>query len=280
MQITRIMSRSVLLLSILIPILSFTVSASSELILTAPPRESVEAGELVYGPLAKHLSIVLGQKVTYQHPKTWMAYQNKMRSKKYDIVFDGPHFAAWRISKGMAEPFIKLPGHLTFVLVTKANDTSVAQPSNLVGKRVCGLPSPNLATLSLFAMFPNPVQQPQFHFIRKGGMKKVAKQFLAGKCQGAILRKAFYLKSLKPEQRAKMQVIAESKDMTNQGFTISNKLSPLNKQQIIYSFKNESGKQALKPIIERFAKGKKFIIASNKDYANQNLLRDNMIFGW
>jgi len=129
-------------------------------------------------------------------------------------------------------------------------------------------------------MYPNPMQQPQFHFIRKGGMKKVAKQFLAGKCQGAILRKAFYLKKLKPELRAKMRVIAESKDMTNQGFTISKKLSEQNKQQIINSLKDASGQEALKPILERFAKGKAFIMASNKDYANQNLLRDNMIFGW
>ena len=66
------------------------------LILSAPPRETAEAGMKIYGPIAQHLSKLLGVIVTYKHPGNWMTYQHEMRDDKYDIIFDGPHFISWR----------------------------------------------------------------------------------------------------------------------------------------------------------------------------------------
>ncbi|MDH5777459.1 MAG: phosphate/phosphite/phosphonate ABC transporter substrate-binding protein, partial [Gammaproteobacteria bacterium] len=65
--------------------------------MTAPPRESKEAGNKLYTPLANHLSKLLNAKVVYQHPGNWLNYQRDMREDKYDIVFDGPHFISWRL---------------------------------------------------------------------------------------------------------------------------------------------------------------------------------------
>ncbi|KPJ93231.1 MAG: hypothetical protein AMJ53_07800, partial [Gammaproteobacteria bacterium SG8_11] len=72
---------------------SLTVKA--DLILSAPPRELPEAGLKLYGPLASHLSELLGEKVIYQHPNNWLEYQRDLRRGVYDIVFDGPHFVSW-----------------------------------------------------------------------------------------------------------------------------------------------------------------------------------------
>ena len=43
-------------------------NAQAELILSAPPRESLKAGNELYGPLAEHLTQLLGEKVIYKHP--------------------------------------------------------------------------------------------------------------------------------------------------------------------------------------------------------------------
>ena len=67
-------------------------SVRADLVLTVPPREDFDKGYIQYGPLAEYLSDVIGEKVTYKHPKGWLYYQRDMRANKYDIVFDGPHF--------------------------------------------------------------------------------------------------------------------------------------------------------------------------------------------
>lgn len=42
--------------------------AQAELILPTPPRESAKIDNNLCGPLAKHLTQLLGEKATYQHP--------------------------------------------------------------------------------------------------------------------------------------------------------------------------------------------------------------------
>ncbi len=267
---TLLVTASTLLL--LIPTL-----ASAELILTAPPRESAEAGQKVYGPLADHLTKVLGTPVVYQQPEDWRAYEKRMKNDEYDIVFDGPHFAAWRIENLQAAPLAKLPGSLKFVLVVQPNDLAT-RPEDLIGGTICTLPTPNLGALTVYSMYPNPVRQPDF-VILKGGFGNVAKQFQAGKCRGAILRKAFYANKLTPADRSKMRVIQESTALTNQGITTSARITPTARKKILQSL--TEGDTATHPLLKRFAKkANGFEAASSVDYVGHNLLRDNMIFGW
>ena len=61
------------------------------LILSAAPRESAKQGHNLYGPLAKHLSQLLGREVKFKHAKHWLRYQSDIKKRKYDFVFDGPH---------------------------------------------------------------------------------------------------------------------------------------------------------------------------------------------
>ena len=65
--------------------------------MTSPPRESAARGEELYGPLAQLLTVQLGQSVVYERARDWIEYSTRMKQDKYDIVFDGPHFAAWRM---------------------------------------------------------------------------------------------------------------------------------------------------------------------------------------
>jgi len=272
------LNTTVIALSIITTLFSTTVTA--EIVFSAPPRESAETGMKLYGPLAEHLSKVIGEKVVYEHPKTWRNYQSKMQKGKYSIIFDGPHFAAWRVSKNMHSPAIKLHGDLNFVLVADVNNKSINKADDLIGKTVCALPSPNLGTLTLYSMFTNPVQQPVMKFVQTGGVKEVAKNFIDKKCDGAILRTGYFKKKLTDEQRKTMRVISEKGVTTNQGLTVSRKLGEQTLRRIVTSLSTDEGRKAMQPILSRFTKKNEYKLASATDYDGHNLLIDNMIFGW
>lgn len=255
-------------------------TALADLTLSAPPRETPEAGEKVYKPLADYLTKVLGEKVVYEHPINWKNYETKMKKDEYDIVFDGPHFAAWRIAALSARPLVKLPGELNFVLIVKHTDFDNLKPRNLVGKRVCTLPSPNLGALTLFSMFPHPARQPDYVII-KGGFPDVAEALEQDRCDGAILRAKYYDKKASKEFRKSTRVVKRSKGYTNQGITVSSRIPPAYDKLLINSLTVGDGQNAAKNLFKRFVgKSGRFIRAEKKEYESENLLVDNAIFGW
>lgn len=275
---TRILVQR-LLLGLFISAL-FLQTADAEIILTAPPRESADAGNKLYEPLAASLSELLGKKVTYQHPGTWHNYQKQLQNDEYDIVFDGPHFAAWRMTSLKAKPLVRLPGNLRFVLVTSIEEKDITEIRDLIGKSVCTLPSPNLGALTLYSMYPNPVTQPYFKQV-KGGFKQVTKELLKGECRGAILRSSFYYKKLPVETRGKFKVLKESSPIINQGITVSRRVSKDAQTKMLRALTTKSGAAAMRPILERFAhKANSFVPAQKEEYVGKNMLYDNMVYGW
>jgi len=255
--------------------------ARADLILSAPPLESAELGEKAYKPLAEGLSQILHQRVIYKHPKNWRSYEKEMKKDKYDIIFDGPHFAAWRIESLRARPLVKLQGSLRFVLVTLRTEYSVQQPEHLIGLPVCTLPSPNLGALSLFAMFPMPARQPEYRLITHGGFKEVANALQRGECTAAILRSSYYYKKASNEFRDQTRVIKRSTAMTNQGITLSKRIPSNFDKAIAQYLTSKSSAEALQPLLERFTDSHgNFTMSDKSDYEGQNLLHDNVIFGW
>lgn len=268
------------LLSAALIALSLIGTAQADLVLTAPPRESAAAGEALYGPIARYLSQLLGKKVTYAHPASWRDYQTKMRQDKYDIVFDGPHFAAWRIQNLGNQAVARLPGSLDFVLVARKDDASVQKAADLVGQTVCTMPQPNLGGVTLYSMFPNPARQPNFYLINHGGFPNVERQFMAGKCKAAILRESDY-RFLFTKDAAQMKIIQKSSPLPNQGITLSRRVSAIERDKIRAAFSSAAGAAALKPLFARFDKTATHMVAAkSSDYRDLNLLHDTMVFGW
>ncbi|MFO7603755.1 MAG: PhnD/SsuA/transferrin family substrate-binding protein [Gammaproteobacteria bacterium] len=251
------------------------------LILTAPPREKAEDGQKVYGPLAAHLTELLGVPVTYKHPRSWLHYQNEMRHDAYDIVFDGPHFISWRQEHLKHEVVAKLPGTLEFFLVARADDSSVNTLDDLIGQKICGISPPNLSTLTVLDKFRNPVRQPVIKGV-KGGMVGVAKAFDAGQCKAAVFRDTYYKKKLTETDRAALKVLLHSKPIPNQGISVSRRLSPAARVRMMESLTIGEGVQATAEITRRFGgKGvKAFVPASRAEYEGYNNLLEGVIFGW
>lgn len=253
-------------------------NASAELILSAPPRESEDAGVTLYGPLADHLSKLLGETVYYEHPQNWLQYQRDLRRGRYDIVFDGPHFIAWRQHHLKHEVLVKLPGSLEFVIVVAANDRELRTIKDLIGKKICGIPPPNLATLMVIGLFNNPVRQPVIWGV-SGGFNKVLKSFEQNHCRAAVFRSNFYEK-LSDAQKQNKKILFRSRPLPNQAITASERISTENKQKIIRSLTLGNGRHAARKIVNRFAGDKPFISASQKEYSNHNDLLEGVVFGW
>jgi len=261
--------------------LVFIQNANAELILSAPPRENPAAGKALYGPLATYLSGVLGEKVVYKHPKNWLEYQRDLRHDKFDIVFDGPHFVSWRVTHLHHDVLVKLPGTLEFDIIVKSDDRKIKKLKDLVGKKICGIPPPNLATLTAIEQFQNPVRQPIIWGV-PGGNKGVIMAFSKGECRAAVLRTDFFENRLSIAERSRYRVLYRSKGVPNQAISVSSRVNSKYKQEIIRSLTlDASGKKVTQGIVKRFGENKNpFIAANKKEYQHQTELLEGVVFGW
>jgi ABC-type phosphate/phosphonate transport system substrate-binding protein len=280
MEHTKISSVQSLILRkfALIALLFICTSVQAELILTAPPRENAEAGQAQYGPLAAHLSKLLGEKVVYQQPKGWLYYQRDMRHDKFDIVFDGPHFMSWRIKQFDHTPVAKLPGQLSFIIITDKNNLEIEKVDDLVNIKVCAIAPPNLSTMTVLGELDNPARQPMLVTV-KGGMKGVYKSFKEGKCEAAILRDKFFAKKIPEEERVSLKTVFKSIPVSNQGITVSSRISP--EQRAMLASELTKINIGTQPTLKRFAgKAEKMLPASFEEYDAQHKLLTGVVFGW
>ena len=261
-----------LLLTTIIPF------AQAELIFSAPPRENALKGRETYGPLVNYLSYVIGERVVYEHPDGWVEYSNNMRNGHYDIVFDAPHFGAWRMKHISHTPIARLPGSLGFVVVAKKSDRKVKKIKDLLSMKVCALASPNLGTVTFFNLLDNPIFQPRMHEV-KGGFKGVYDAFKQGKCDAAVLRDSFYFQ-IDPREKQNLTVVTASKPIPNQTITISPRLAA-KKELISRGLLSEEGKKATANMVRRFGGNQdKLLQAKANEFENLDNLLTGVVWGW
>ncbi|MDH5327567.1 MAG: phosphate/phosphite/phosphonate ABC transporter substrate-binding protein [Gammaproteobacteria bacterium] len=266
-----------------IPLLAWLAPAVSaevepqQYILSAPPRETPDKGRETYAPIAAKLSDLLGVKVVYEAPAGWADYSQKMRKNKYDIVFDGPHFTAWRVKHLNHTPIAALPGQIGFYLITKKN-TNIKSTRSLVGKRICGIVSPNLGTSLVYEFFPNPLLQPILHEV-SGGMKEVYSSFTNGACVAAILRNTSY-RQLPKSERLKIRILKKTRPLPNQTLTISHRLKEQTHKLADFLVSKE-GAVAAQNLLSRYSKkARYFQQTKTADYAGIERLLEGVVWGW
>lgn len=251
---------------------------SADVVFSAPPRESVERGEKIYGPLVRYLSEILHEKVVYEHPKGWARYTKDMREGKYDIIFDGPHFGAWRIKNIDHYPVAKLPGNLTFVILANSASKHVNTERDLVGIDICALASPNLGTVVLYNIFNNPVNVPQIYEVT-GGFKAVYRALKQGKCKAAVVRDNLYY-ALNAKDKSKVKIIVKTKPMPNQTITVSKRLAK-KVGTLSKSLTSAEGARSSQKLLARFSKNKKAFKSANvREYKNIENLLTGVVWGW
>ena len=272
-EVAKLLQISSVLLLLTLPTLN--TLAKNTIIFTAPPRENLEKGKHTYGPIASYLSQVLGKNIEYQHPGNWLTYSADMRKGKYDIVFDGPHFVSWRITKIQHTPVVKIPGGFIFKFVANRNNAIITKVDDLVGKRVCGHHPPNQGTLRLYNQFKNPMRLPILVPIK--GWRNIYSAMMAGKCEAAILPEKIY-KKVDPK-RENSKILFSSNPVSGQAITVSTKFNHQDVIKIRKALLSKQGQQATKNLRKRFA-SPTLAAANKQEYEGVlQLLEDSYGFG-
>ncbi|MBE9515380.1 MAG: PhnD/SsuA/transferrin family substrate-binding protein [Proteobacteria bacterium] len=226
------------------------VMSDNHFIFSAPPRGGIEAESKIYEPVARYLSKTLGKTVTYQHPGDWLSYQANMQKGAYDLIFDGPHFASWRMKRIKHEPLVTLPGKLIFNVFIRSDQKQISSIMKLAGREICGMAPPNLATLTVYDAFSDqPMRQPLIRQVKS--FKSGYQQVDDGKCTAGIARDKLYKKLNKNKH---MRVVYTSKGVANQGFTAGPRFTTKEKSMIIKALVNPESHKPLKGFHKRFNK--------------------------
>ncbi len=258
--------------------LFFCQAAQADLVFSAPPRETPEEGLQRYGPLVESMSRILGERVVYKHPRDFLRYSNNMRKGEYDIVFDGPHFTAWRIEHLDHQPAARLKGALVFYVVS--NNPELETLEDLIGRPVCGLASPNLATMTLLFQYKNPIQQPSIISTR-GGFKNVFAAFEQGRCEAAVLRSTFYDNNVPNDQKQGVKIIFKSKPVPNQAITVGPNVNEEGRKKLAAALTSEEGAVGARKLFDRYSKDSKaFVATGGEEFTYLNLLLEGVVRGW
>ena len=150
---------------------------------------------------------------------------------------------------------------------------------DLIGKSICGLASPNLGTVSTFAMYNNPVIQPDIMVI-EGSMKTVMKKFLKGECQYAVVRDKLY-KKLSVDKKKMVKIVGKSQSLPNQTISVSTKITKPKRNKIAAMLMSEQGAEIADRLLTRFSKKKKYFIPVKVNEFNglEDML-EGVVFGW
>ncbi|MCK5360711.1 MAG: PhnD/SsuA/transferrin family substrate-binding protein [Gammaproteobacteria bacterium] len=241
-----------------------SVYSENSYIVTSPPRETLEDGKKQYVPIAELLTKVTGDTFTYKHPGDWLSYTKNMKSDYYDVVLDGPHFISWRMKMLEHTPVVRFSGSLKFMVLVNKGST-VGTLDELGGYPICALAPPNMATLSIQNQFDNPMRQPLI--LEVTDFKSGFKGMLAGKCQAAILPVGVYKrmnKDGKIDEKAK--IIFRSTPIPQQGFSVSQRISPELRSQISDALMSEDGHAATAVVRKRFGGSKDLMTTNLEEY--------------
>jgi ABC-type phosphate/phosphonate transport system substrate-binding protein len=254
-------------------------TANADLILSAPPRESAEEAKATYDPFAAFLGEVIGERVVYEHPRTWSQYVKLMKEGHYDVVFDGPHFAAWRIKNINHVPIAVLPGSLSFVVLAKASDQRVNGLGDLSGIQFCGLPKPNLGTIAYLSEFSTGLIQPEILPI-KGGFDEVVDAVKDDRCRVGVVRDSAWGK-LSTEGKTLFKVVHKSRSFPNQTITVSEKVKQPVREKLTAALTAKKEIKAAERLFNENSKKERYFVPARADeFRDAATLLEQDARGW
>ncbi len=231
------------------------------LVFTAPPRETPEAAQEIYQPVAAYLSQTIGKKVVYKYPGTWGVYRTEMLKGKYDIVFDGPHFNSYRMEKLGHNILVKIPERHEFAVIIRKDNASFDTVQQMAGRTFCAHAPPNLATLVLLSKFDNPSRQPVI--VSMNGWEKIYDGVVSGKCVGGVLP----MLNLKKYDRAGLtRIVFKTQAMPNQAFSAGPRVSLEDQSKIAQALASPNAAGPTEKLRAAFKVGDSFALASNQEY--------------
>jgi len=244
------------------PAAATATPSSQTYVLTSPPRETPEAGEQFYGPIAAYLSEVTGKRVVYRHPGTWGLYRTEMLNGNFDIIFDGGHFSDYRARKLGYHIVAKMPKLQEFVIIVQKDDKA-SSIDELAGHTFCAPPPPNQGALIALSRFSNPTRQPIVVPITGDFWKGVYDSVVEGRCRGGVLVMGNLQKY---NTSGAVRVLYKTAPQPNQAWSVGPRVSPEDRAKIAAALISPQASAPTERLRERFNVGPSFVEANNAEY--------------
>lgn len=124
------------------------------------PILDAEATRKAYQPLADYIAQATGKSVelvtTFDYAEFWLRMQ---RGNEFNLILDGPFYTDYRIKRQGHVPLVKVPGLVSYSLVTKSGE-AILDASELIGKKIATIIPPAPGGLVMQKMFTHPSRQP------------------------------------------------------------------------------------------------------------------------
>lgn len=246
---------------------SQNILAQQELVFSTAPTHSQEMTVKLYTPLVNYLSEVTGKRVVLKPAINFVDYASGMQRDRYDILFDGPHLAGWRIERRDHEALARLPGQIRFAIIGR-EDSPIQDMQELAHGRdgVCSFASPNMLTLAFLSYFPHPARQPTL--VRTQGFPELIECLRSGKGNVAVIRDAQWNGM---DQTGLKVIEIQKESYPERTFTISRKLEPELRAQIREALLNEDGKRVMAEMLKTFNR-EQLIPVRQEEYASLGAL--------
>ena len=158
---------------------------AAELNFVVQPIIDREATRRAYQPLADYIGKATGRPVTlitaYDFADFWFTMK---QGKRYNLILDSAFYTAWRIKHQGWIPLAKVPGLVSYSLVSLPN-LAYFEADELVGKRIASLIPPSPGGLVLSRMFPKATRQPVVIPVKDS--RSALEQLYTGKVQAAMV---------------------------------------------------------------------------------------------
>jgi ABC-type phosphate/phosphonate transport system substrate-binding protein len=240
-----------------------TTHDANAIVFSAPPRETPEEGERLYGPIAAYLARQTGKRIVYRHPQNWLSYQTDMLKGNFDLVFDGPHFNSWRISNLKHNTLARLAEDHVFVVIVRKSAVQVRGLKDLAGKAVCAMNPPNLGTLAMQSQFDNPARQPVV--ATTTGWTAIYDGVVSGRCVAGVLPVANLDRY--DRQRLMTRELFRSGVLPNQAFSAGPRITAEDQKKISAALIAPQGRVAVQQLLNAFASNAGLVPARKEDYA-------------
>lgn len=239
--------------------LAGAVLAKDTIVFSTAPTQTPEQTIKLYTPLLNYLSQVTGKQFVIKPAKNYLEYNNGTLQNAYDMVFDGPHYTAWRMERQGAVPVVRLPGVISIVVAVR-EDSAIRHLDDLIGHNVCAFSSPNMLTMDFLNYFRNPARQPTM--LRVEGFKEINECLKSGRGDAAVLRDQVWAK----QDQTGLRLIEQSfRSHPERTFSVGSGVEPEVRDKIAAAMVSDEGSKVAAPLLEVFKK-EKFIAADPKTY--------------
>ncbi len=240
---------------------------------SAPPGLGPEESRRLYAPLMELLGSETGDSFVYVHPGSWFAYQEDMRSGRFQLLLDDAHLVSWRIAALDHAPLVKAREQATFVVIA-LKESRIYSKEDLVGRPVCAQAPPALGTLGFLELFGSPFQVPRI--LETPDYLDRVQKVLTGECAGAVLARHRYTASDEIRSVAgQLKIIAQTDSYPGVTLTAGPGLPESLHNAIRNVLLSRSGGEATRALRDHFADGSNFVEAEPEDYEGlDGLLED------